>query len=171
MKLVNSQSLLIASLLGLLTFFDGFYTLVKAQLEPKPGCQATVDKILQEIRAKGVNKVTFRIFKGTANEYNTGNPTNRTDKLLIILDSPSIQSKVYLIEKILNSGTLLNKWSDKIVSTCNNTAIVSFGVAKSDDNNDFYIQSDGTTKPMKCGNPNSRSPETPPYSWGVSYCL
>ena len=51
MKLPNSHNLLIASLLGLLTLFAGSYPLVKAQSEPKPGCQATVDKILQEIRS------------------------------------------------------------------------------------------------------------------------
>ena len=54
MKLPNSQNLLIASLLGLSTLFAGSYPLVKAQSEPKLGCQATVDKVLQEIRSKGV---------------------------------------------------------------------------------------------------------------------
>jgi hypothetical protein len=177
MKLVNSQNLLIASLLGLLTFLDVFCTSVKAQLGTKPGCQATVDKILQEIRAKGANKVSFRVLKGTANRFNTGNPTNRTDGLLIILDSfynrqdpLLIQRKFDLIGKILNSGTLLNNWSDNIVSTCNNTAIVSFGPAGSDNVSNFYIQSDGTTKMGECANQDSRSPETPPYLWGLRYC-
>jgi hypothetical protein len=59
MKLFNSQNLLSASLLGLSTLFAGSYPLVKAQSEPKPGCQATVDKILQEIRSKGVSGINL----------------------------------------------------------------------------------------------------------------
>jgi hypothetical protein len=137
MKLVNSHYLLIASLLGLSTFFDGSYPLAKAQSEPKIGCQATVDNILQEIRSKGVNKVSFRISKGTANKDRIGNPTNRTDELLIVLDpfykrsQPSVQSSANLIAKILESREPKN-WSDYIVSNCNNTAIVSFVLYGSD---------------------------------------
>ncbi len=47
----NLLSASLCSLLGLLTLFAGSYPLVKAQSEPKLGCQATVDKILQEIRS------------------------------------------------------------------------------------------------------------------------
>jgi hypothetical protein len=57
MKLFNSQNLLSASLcslLGLLTLFAGSYPLVKAQSEPKLGCQATVDKIRK--RSGGLKK-------------------------------------------------------------------------------------------------------------------
>jgi hypothetical protein len=54
MKRLNSQNLLIASLLGLSTLFAGSYPSVKAQSEPKLGCQATVNKVLEEIRSKGV---------------------------------------------------------------------------------------------------------------------
>jgi len=85
MKLFNSQNLLSASLLGLSTLFAGSFPLVKAQSEPKPGCQATVDKILQEIRSKGVRRVEFSVSKGTANSYRTGNSTNKTDVLDVVL--------------------------------------------------------------------------------------
>ena len=87
MKRLNSQNLLIASLLGLSTLFAGSYPSVKAQSEPKLGCQATVNKVLEEIRSKGVRRVKFSIYKGTANSYRTGNPTNRTDVLNIALSS------------------------------------------------------------------------------------
>ena len=53
----------------------------------KASCQATVDKVIQEIMAKGVKRVGYRISKGTANEGKTGNPTNRTDELIITLSS------------------------------------------------------------------------------------
>ncbi|MCS5700068.1 hypothetical protein NZK32_13575 [Cyanobium sp. FGCU-52] len=177
MKRVNSHYLLIVALLGLSTLFDSSYPLAKAQSEPKPGCQATVDKILQEIRSKGVNKVSFRISKGTANKDRIGNPTNRTDELLIVLDpnplykrsQQSVLSNANLIEKILESKEPGN-WADYIVSNCSNTAIVSFLLYGSDYLIDFYVQSDGTTKFGKCGNKRSGTPYIPPYSWGISYC-
>jgi hypothetical protein len=59
MKLPNSHNLLIASLLGFSTLFAGSYPLVKAQSEPKLGCQATVNKVLEEIRSKGVGSSGF----------------------------------------------------------------------------------------------------------------
>ncbi len=86
MKLPNSQNLLIASLLGFSTLFAGSYPLVKAQSEPKLGCQATVNKVLQEIRSKGVRRTWFKLYKGKANENNTGNPTNRTDELEMFIE-------------------------------------------------------------------------------------
>ncbi len=175
MKLPNSQNLLIASLLGLSTFFDGSYPLVKAQSEPKLGCQATVDKVLQEIRSKGVRWVKYEIDKGVANEGRTGNPTNRTDVLNIALSSvdwsmttrsdPKIDS---IIINIMESKILMKSWADRIVANCSNTAIVSFGVYPSDDIEEYYIQSDGTTKLNKCVKPEN-APS--PLPWGVSVCL
>ena len=175
MKLPNSQNLLIASLLGLSTLFAGSYPLVKAQSEPKLGCQATVDKILQEIRSKGVRWVKYEIDKGVANEGRTGNPTNRTDVLNIALSSvdwsmttrsdPKIES---IIINIMESKILMKSWADRIVANCSNTAIVSFGVYPSDDIEEYYIQSDGTTKLNKCVKPEN-APS--PLPWGVSVCL
>jgi hypothetical protein len=173
MKLPNSQNLLIASLLGLSTLFAGSYPSVKAQSEPKPGCQATVDKILQEIRSKGVKWVEFSVSKGTANSYGTGNPTNRTDVLNIVLSSvdwsmttrsnPKIES---IINNIMGSKILMKSWADRIVANCSNTAIVDFGVYKTDGFVGYYIQSDGKTKLNKCvpaGTPGL-------LPWGVSHC-
>jgi len=172
MKLPNSQNLLIASLLGLSTLFAGSYPLVKAQSEPKLGCQATVDKVLQEIRSKGVRWVKYEIDKGVANEGRTGNPTNRTDVLNIALSSvdwsmttrsdPKIDS---IIINIMESKILMKSWADRIVANCSNTAIVSFGVYPSDDIEEYYIQSDGTTKLNKCVKPEN-APS--PLPWGVS---
>ena len=142
---------------------------------PKPGCQATVDKILQEIRSKGVRWVKYEIDKGVANEGRTGNPTNRTDVLNIALSSvdwsmttrsdPKIDS---IIINIMESKILMKSWADRIVANCSNTAIVSFGVYPSDDIEEYYIQSDGTTKLNKCVKPEN-APS--PLPWGVSVCL
>jgi hypothetical protein len=145
---------------------------IQAQSEPKLGCQATVNKVLQEIRSKGVRRVHWSISKGTANSYRTGNPTNRTDVLNITFDSynetytntdPKSDS---IIDNIVNSPALMKSWTDKIVANCGNTAIVSFGIAQSDFSDSYYIQSDGTTKLMEC--PDGTPPSILPWGkeWG-----
>jgi hypothetical protein len=142
---------------------------------PQVSCQATVDKVLQEIRFKGVNWVKFRIDKGVANEGRIGNPMNRTDVLIIALSSmdwnmttrpdPKIGS---IIINIMESTKLMKSWADRIVATCSNTAIVAFNVYGSDNTVEYYIQSDGTTKLNKCVEP----PYIPyPRPWGVTHCL
>ena len=175
MKPLNYQNLLIASLLGFSTLFADSSSSVKAQSETKPACQSTVDKILQEIRSKGVKWVKLEIDKGVANEGRTGNPTNRTDVLNIALSSvdwsmttrsdPKIER---IIINIMESKILMKSWADRIVANCSNTAIVSFGVYPSDDIKEYYIQSDGTTKLNKCIKPEN-SPN--PLPWRVSICL
>ena len=142
---------------------------------PQVSCQATVDKVLLEIRSKGVTWVKFKLNKGIANDGRAGNPTNRTDVLSIIISStdwnmttrpdPRIGS---IIVNIMQSGKLMKSWADRIVATCSNTAIVSFGVYKSDYIIEYYIQSDGTAKLNKCVDP----PYLPyPRPWGVTHCL
>ncbi|WP_287732390.1 hypothetical protein [Microcystis sp. M090S1] len=147
---------------------------VQAQSEPKLGCQATVDKVLQEIRSKGVRRTWFKLYEERANENNTGNPTNRTDELEIILSAwdftkkPTVDSRSQsIINNIMSSKSLLKSWADIIVANCGNTAIVGFGNDQSDWGEDYYIQSDGTTKLNKCvpgGTPGL-------LPWGVSICL
>jgi copper chaperone CopZ len=168
MKLPNSDNLLIASLLGLLTLFAGSYPLVKAQSEPKPGCQATVDKILQEIRSKGVRRVEFSVSKGTANSYRTGNPTTRTDVLDVVLidDVGATTSNGIAIGNIFASPKLLNNWANQIVKNCGNTAIVSFSISQSDISRNYYIQQDGTTIKEKCLQLDNTS-ETIPWGLGL----
>jgi copper chaperone CopZ len=169
MKLFNSQNLLSASLcslLGLLTLFAGSYPLVKAQSEPKPGCQATVDKILQEIRSKGVRRVEFSVSKGTANSYRTGNSTNKTDVLDVVLidDVGATTSNGIAISNIFASPKLLNNWANQIVKNCGNTAIVSFWISQSDISINYYIQQDGTTIKEKCSQLDNTSE---PIPWGL----
>jgi hypothetical protein len=173
MKLPNSQNLLIASLLGLSTLFANSYPLVKAQSEPKPGCQATVDKILQEIRSKGVRRVEFSVSKETANEGRTGNPTNRIDVLDIVLidDVGTTTSNGIAISNIFASPKLLNNWANQIVKNCGNTAKVSFWISQSDISINYYIQQDGTTIKEKCS---QRDNTSEPIPWGygtLPHCL
>ena len=141
-------------------------------LTPKASCQATVDKVIQEIMAKGVKRVGYRISKGTANEGKTGNPTNRTDKLIITLSSwnktytTSDQRSDKILFDIMNSTALMKNWTDRIVSNCSNTAIVSFGQDQTDYSMSYYIQSDSQTKLMEC-----LHTDTPPsiIPWGKEW--
>jgi hypothetical protein len=139
-------------------------------------CQATVDKVLQEIRAKGVRRVyIYRLSKGTANEGRTGNPTNRTDELSIALSSSnetytnSDKKSENIVSNILTSTILMKNWADRIVSNCSNTAIVSIGQDQSDYVMSYYIQSDGKTKLMECLPYMNISPSIVP--WGKGFCL
>jgi hypothetical protein len=172
MKLPNSQNLLIASLLGLSTLFANSYPLVKAQSEPKLGCQATVNKIMQEIRSKGVQRVNFNISRGTGNNDMTGNPTNRTDELTIRLIDTNRNKPGLPIDNIMNSLRLLNSWANQIVKNCDNTAIVTFDVSSSIEVTgyhvwweSFYIQSNEKTKRERCILTNDNI--VTPFSWGV----
>lgn len=140
--------------------------------EPKLGCQATVDKVLQEIRSKGVRRAYIDLSKGTANEGRTGNPTNRTDELSIGL-SPFNETYTNrdpksenIINNIMSSEVLMKSWADRIVVNCSNTAIVSFGADQSDWVVSYYIQSDVKTKLMNCVNT-----QTPPsiLHWGEEW--
>jgi hypothetical protein len=152
--------------------FRTLETISSDSSEPKLGCQATVDKVLQEIRSKGVRRAYIDLSKGTANEGRTGNPTNRTDELSIGLSSfnetytnrdPKSDN---IINDIMNSEVLMKSWADRIVVNCSNTAIVSFGAVQSDGVVYYYIQSDGKTKLMNCLNTN-----TPPsiLRWGEEW--
>jgi hypothetical protein len=169
MKRLNFQNLLIASLLGFSTLFAGSHLLVKAQSETKPGCQATVDKVLQEIRSKGVRRVHWSISKGTANEGTTGNPTNRTDVLDIVLidDVGTTTSNGIAISNIFASPKLLNNWANQIVKNCGNTAKVSFWISQSDISRNYYIQKDGTAIKEKCLQLDNTSEPIPSIPWGL----
>jgi hypothetical protein len=141
--------------------------------QTQASCQATVDKILQEIRSKGVRRVEFSISKGTANNGMTGNPTSRTDELTVALFNDNPKKADPIIENIMNSLKLLNSWADQIVKSCNNTATVAFDVKGSTDvigfhgwEWKFYIQSnEKTTKREMCIQTNDGT--ATPYSWGV----
>lgn len=133
-----------------------------------PSCQATVDKVIQEIRSKGVKTVKFEISRGTANEGYTGNPTNRTDILNISMRKHNMgKPESGQIANILNSSRLMNVWANEIVKNCGNTAIVVFAQNFTDWLISYYIQSDGTTKEQECIDP--QAPNSLP--WGVSVCL
>ena len=114
---------------------------------PQASCQATVDKVIQEIRSKGVRQVEFEVSKGTANQGRYGNPTNRTDELWIYLFAPFLSSTAF--SRSISSAVKKN-WADKIVSNCGNTAVINFSEYLLGDHTAYYIQSDGKTKEFEC---------------------
>jgi len=134
--------------------------------QTQASCQATVDKILQEIRSKGVRRVEFSISKGTANNGMTGNPTSRTDVLAVVMRERVSNTDLPQISNIMASSQLMNTWANQIVKNCGNTAIVYFGVSNTDGFFSYYVQSDGTTKLREC-----LKASTPPsiLPWGKEW--
>jgi len=83
---------------------------------------------------------------------------------MITRSDPKIES---IINNIMGSKILMKSWADRIVANCSNTARVYFGVYKTDSSQDYYIQSDGTTKLNKCVPAGTHGL----LPWGVSPCL
>ena len=141
MKLTN----LIATTLILSQLF-AFPQLANAQLS----CQGTVNKVVKQIRSQGVPQVKTSLLRGQANNYNTGNPTNRKDALEISMAPRSRDNSSKVIESILNSGQLMNGWANSIVRACGGTAVVNFKLYQTDLEVSYAIQADLRTKVRQC---------------------
>ncbi|MGK7880688.1 MAG: hypothetical protein AB4060_11390 [Crocosphaera sp.] len=134
-------------------------------------CQATINSVINEIKGKGVT----RVIVDTVNVINPGNPTNRKNYLNLRLSPYNTemeryinQRSIYVIENIMNSPVLMKSYSDRIVSNCQDIAVVSFGVDATDWVIDFAIQSNGQTRQRDCIPP---GPNTPTPTWNQMVCL
>ncbi|MBE9261286.1 hypothetical protein IQ224_03305 [Microcystis sp. LEGE 00066] len=123
----------------------GFSLPVKAQSR----CQAAINSIVNEIESKGVKKVIVE--KGTVT--NQGNPTNRKDELILLLSSyldntgtSGDQRSGWIVSNIMASRVLMKSYADRIVSNCQDIAVVAFVAGGSDWRIEFAIQSDGKTQ-------------------------
>ncbi|GBD55045.1 hypothetical protein D3800_12270 [Microcystis aeruginosa NIES-298] len=123
----------------------GFSLPLKAQSR----CQATINSIVNEIESKGVRKVIVE--KGTVT--NQGNPTNRKDELMLLLSSyldntgtSGDQRSGWIVSNIMASRVLMKSYADRIVSNCQDIAVVAFVAGGSDWRIEFAIQSDGKTQ-------------------------
>ncbi|CCI09159.1 hypothetical protein [Microcystis aeruginosa] len=123
----------------------GFSLPLKAQ----SCCQATINSIVNEIESKGVRKVIVE--KGTVT--NQGNPTNRKDELILLLSSyldntgtSGDQRSGWIVSNIMASRVLMKSYADRIVSNCQDIAVVAFVAGGSDWRIEFAIQSDGKTQ-------------------------
>jgi hypothetical protein len=149
-----------------------------AKADPKDECTNAVYSVAQEIRSFGTSVSMGG--SGDANEYHTGNPTNRNGVLAISIGgtiSSGEKDVVALVSNspksddvavnIMSSGQLQQKWADYLVKNCSNLAVVSYGQAHTDWINDFAIQSDGTTRPRSCIEPGGNIITT----WNTQICL
>lgn len=123
----------------------GFSLPLKAQSR----CQATINSIVNEIESKGVRRVIVE--KGTVT--NQGNPTNRKDELMLLLSSyldntgtSGDQRSGWIVSNIMASRVLMKSYADRIVSNCQDIAVVAFVAGGSDWRIEFAIQSDGKTQ-------------------------
>ena len=142
----------------------GFSLPVKAQ----SGCQATINSIVNEIESKGVRKVILT--KRTVT--NRRNPTNRKDEIIFAL-SPynesytSLDTRSYrIVSNIIASGVLMKSYADRIVSNCQDIAVVIFGVDQTESGPEFAIQSDGKTRLRDC----IPSGSNLTANWNQTYC-
>lgn len=142
----------------------GFSLPLKAQSR----CQATINSIVNEIESKGVRKVI--ITKRTVT--NRRNPTNRTNEIIFAL-SPynesytSLDTRSYrIVSNIMASGVLMKSYADRIVSNCQDIAVVMFGVDQTEGGADFAIQSDGKTRLRDC----IPSGSNLTANWNQTYC-
>lgn len=142
----------------------GFSLPLKAQSR----CQATINSIVNEIESKGVRKVIVE--KGTVT--NQGNPTNRTNEIIFAL-SPYNESYTSLdtrsdriVDNIMRSPVLMKSYADRIVSNCQDIAVVMFGTDQTDWGAEFAIQSDGKTRLRDC----IPSGSNLTANWNQTYC-
>jgi hypothetical protein len=142
----------------------GFSLPLKAQSR----CQATINSIVNEIESKGVRRVILT--KRTVT--NRRNPTNRKDEIIFAL-SPYNESYTSLdtrsdriVSNIMASGVLMKSYADRIVSNCQDIAVVIFGADQSDWLIDFAIQSNGKTRPRDC----IPSGSNLTANWNQTYC-
>ena len=143
----------------------GFSLPLKAQSR----CQAIINSIVNEIESKGVRRVIVE--KGTVT--NQGNPTNRKDELMLLLSSyldntgtSGDQRSGWIVSNIMASRVLMKSYADRIVSNCQDIAVVAFVAGGSDWRIEFAIQSDGKTRLRDC----IPSGSNLTANWNQTYC-
>ncbi|MFM6519039.1 MAG: hypothetical protein ACKPIC_21510, partial [Microcystis panniformis] len=109
--------------------------------------------------------------KGTVT--NQGNPTNRKDELMLLLSSyldntgtSGDQRSGWIVSNIMASRVLMKSYADRIVSNCQDIAVVMFGADQTDWGADFAIQSDGKTRLRDC----IPSGSNLTANWNQTYC-
>ena len=142
----------------------GFSLPLKAQSR----CQATINSIVNEIESKGVRRVILT--KRTVT--NRRNLTNRKDEIIFAL-SPynesytSLDTRSYrIVSNIIASGVLMKSYADRIVSNCQDIAVVIFGIDQTESGPEFAIQSDGKTRLRDC----IPSGSNLTANWNQTYC-
>jgi hypothetical protein len=133
------------------------------ELPEKLTCQARVNEVMTKINKEGVEKIKTEVRPRKINHPE--NPTNRTDELIVVM-VPTNKRTALIIEDIIYSATLLRVWSDAIVESCGNTAIVRFRIDRSNFVRAYYVQYDGKTRQVEC----VKFTVPDHYPWGTEYC-
>jgi hypothetical protein len=145
-------------------FFASSLPLTLAQeLPEKLTCQARVNEVITKIQREGVEKIKTEVRPRKINHPD--NPTSRSDELIVVM-IPTNRKTALIIDDIINSATLLRVWSDAIVESCGNTAIIRFKVARSNFVRAYYVQYDGKTRQVEC----VKFTVSDHYPWGTEYC-
>jgi hypothetical protein len=151
-------------------------------------CSETTQSVVKEIGSFGTPVYLWS--DNNANRYHTGNPTDRQRDLSIILGNlrssePEIYTlaypfnskqpkKVYqTVSNILNSPALQQKWSNSLVKSCPDLAVVGYSLANSDWVVEYAIQENETTKRRDCVDYDilDRASNSRPMSWNTRRCL
>jgi len=151
-----------------------FLALISSGLYSQPAkaqsrCQTTINSIVNEIESKGVRRVILT--KRTVT--NQGNPTNRKDELMLLLSSyldntgtSADQRSGWIVDNMMNSLVLMKSYADRIVSNCQDIAVVIFGIDQTESGPEFAIQSDGKTRLRDC----IPSGSNLTANWNQTYC-
>jgi hypothetical protein len=147
-------------------------------------CRENTRLVVREIGSFGT-PVYLRT-DNNANSYHSGNPTDRRGYLSIVLGNLRSEQGIYTlaysfnskqpkevyqtVSNILNSHALQQKWSNSLVKSCPDLAVVSYGLANSDWIVEYAIQENETTRRRDCLD-YDRDRSSLPLSWNTRGCL
>ena len=103
---------------------------------------------------------------------NRRNPTNRTNEIIFALSSynesyTSLDTRSdRIVDNIMRSPVLMKSYADRIVSNCQDIAVVIFGIDQTESGPEFAIQSDGKTRLRDC----IPSGSNLTANWNEMYC-
>lgn len=148
--------------------------IVPKKVLAQSSCKNTIQKVVNQMRIKGVRQV---ILDDQYRINNAGNPTNRTGTITLSLSSYNQHSATqdrqfyqsgYKIDNILRSPVLLKTWADLIVANCEDMAEVTFAEDQSDRRIDYAIQANGKTRKRECSSSNDFEV---PLPWNQQHCI
>lgn len=131
----------------LITSFGESAIAAPSQIEvtPTPQCSKELAFVLGEIKRHGGKNASLYHYTNDANQGYYGNPTNRVALLHIVMGGEN--DKTY---NIMSSPVLMQSWANRLVTSCLDVAVVSFGVWYTGWSEDFAIQSNGKTIYRDC---------------------
>lgn len=117
-------------LLLLYTWYNIGTSLNTPSLNASSSCKATVTEVIDELKSKEVRRIDIEEIKVPV--YYNNNPTSRTKMLQLTLSSRDKEGKKlsqkskYAIENLRKSPKMMNDFSQKIASQCDDYGVISF---------------------------------------------